>query len=680
MKTVLIRCLIFGFLLLQATLMNAQESAIGRKFTFSFPQSVDGSFPSTVSINLASADSTQRGNSTIRIPAINLVQSLEFDGSLIAWGQKLSGTDFMQLEEGKDDLVIFIEAELDVVVHTSSYYDAHPQNHGDAALILPDRILGTEYFVISHNEDSNIFGSEALIVATEDNTFIDIIPTADTREQQAGVKFTIELNRGERYQIQSRGDLTGTYIGLNPQLNTTCAPIAVFGGSVKTTVGNRTTTGHMYKQMFPLSAWGLSYSLLPFEDAPGEYLIKAVALENNTRVSVNGVNIPPAINSGEVFTLTLNDAVKLEADKPIQVAQFFMGFTDGAEKPAPFMTIPLANEHFSSRQNSFVPNFLVFDPDGKFKEYHTVIMQADEVSQFLHTLGSFTTNQTPFPPDPGFTYTTFDATATFSQITTTGDPGYLLNLQVVGRAQEVVNFGLKGNSGFIELDTLGFDIQTLADEAKALACTGEALTFSPTFYGREVANPKYDTFEWDFGDGNTAVGETGAHPYSEPGEYTIWLRASHSTNLCAEEEWVSQTINIVRASADGIVGPASVCPNIEGVPYEAVVPPGETLQYFWSASGGTIRTSNGPEVTVDWGDSNANAYLALVTQNELSCFSDTLRSMSNWSRVSPSATLPFVLPIAKPRCIRCQVPQARCIPGALRGAPSQQVRALMKLP
>lgn len=615
---------VFIFCLLLSTLsVFAQQSAVGKKFTFAYPQNQDGSYIPFVSINVTNPDLNQTGTAIVSIPATNYTTTLNFDGNLLAWGFGFPASAFMTLEEGKDDYVVQIDSDVELVVHAASYYDNHPEAHGDAALILPDEVLGTDYYVVSHNESPGEYVSEAVVVATKNNTFIDIVPTADTRMQSAGEKLTIQLDRGERYQIQSQGDLTGTYIGVNRSLNTECAPIAVFAGSVKTTVGPRTTAGHMYKQMYPLSAWGRTYSILPFGTGRNEYLLKIVALENDTRISANGQELAQTLNAGEFLELTLDEPTKIASENPIQIAQFFTGFATGNDKPDPFMILPLANEHFSSRQNNYIPNFVIFDPTFESEQFQTVIMRTDESGAFSHVTPGFRENLRTFPPDREFSYSSYFLNNVFGNLSTTGNQAYLLNHYVFGNAGSLVNHGFKGNTGFAELDTLGIEIDPLADAIGNVSCVDETLNFKAIFYGKDGVNPAYDTFEWDFGNGITAQGDSVFHTYTEPGDYQVFLRASHSTNLCSEEETTSIRLTVVDRGPDEIVGPASVCPNLEGVTYRVIGAPQE--RYDWVISGGIIREDNGEEILVDWGDTNDNALLTLVTENEYGCVSDTLR-------------------------------------------------------
>ena len=74
-----------------------------------------------------------------------------------------------------DDRGIFISTEDTVSVFAVNFKPIS----ADGSKILPIQSLGTEYMISSYTGVQN-FGSQFLIVATEDDTEIEIIPTALT--------------------------------------------------------------------------------------------------------------------------------------------------------------------------------------------------------------------------------------------------------------------------------------------------------------------------------------------------------------------------------------------------------------------------------------------------------------------------------------------------------------------
>ena len=105
----------------------------------------------------------------------------------------------------------------------------------DVAVIYPTESLGSEYYAMCYSPrytSNNESNSEFMIVATEDNTIVKITPSRNTDQgKTANAIFSISLNKGQTYQVQSsntdasgREDLTGSYVLANK-------PIAFFSGS-----------------------------------------------------------------------------------------------------------------------------------------------------------------------------------------------------------------------------------------------------------------------------------------------------------------------------------------------------------------------------------------------------------------------------------------------------------------
>jgi hypothetical protein len=108
----------------------------------------------------------------------------------------------------------------------------------DGAQVIPTQGLGTSYRAEAYRGlpgFADFYKSEALIVATQDGSEIQIVPSVNTSGgHAAGVPFIINLNAGETYQLQgalAALDLTGTSI-TGTANNGPCRPFAVFGGSM----------------------------------------------------------------------------------------------------------------------------------------------------------------------------------------------------------------------------------------------------------------------------------------------------------------------------------------------------------------------------------------------------------------------------------------------------------------
>nr|WP_276898391.1 PKD domain-containing protein [Pedobacter kyonggii] len=202
-------------------------------------------------------------------------------------------------------------------------------------LVLPTNTLGQEYYAFSYENRGNQQGfSQFTIVGTVDNTDVEITPKQNERYggRTANTTFIIKLNRGDVYQYQSVGDLTGSHI---KALN--CNPVAVFTGNTWAAFCNegnsRNPSGgdNLYQQVFPVSAWGRNFVTAPFYNTlhGNTDIMRIIVADDNTVLTVNGsttdANGTPLSNpyiKGSVVTFFSTSANVISGSKPIAVAQY----------------------------------------------------------------------------------------------------------------------------------------------------------------------------------------------------------------------------------------------------------------------------------------------------------------------------------------------------------------------
>ena len=118
----------------------------------------------------------------------------------------------------------------------------------DVSYVMPTESLSDDYIIQTPDQTNNrdIETSAFLIVATEDNTTIDITPACSTlRERPAGETFTITMDKGQCFQVRSNKnytesrDLSGSRVTARD-----CKKIAVFNGSVIIRFRLRFRTGY----------------------------------------------------------------------------------------------------------------------------------------------------------------------------------------------------------------------------------------------------------------------------------------------------------------------------------------------------------------------------------------------------------------------------------------------------
>jgi len=194
-------------------------------------------------------------------------------------------------------------------------------------MVLPTNTLGKEYYTFSHvTRANNGAYAEFTIIATADATDIEITPTQDEKDGKhvAGVSYTKTLNKGEIYQYQALGDLSGSHV----KAANGCKPIAVFSGNTwaafceQGSPINPNSGDNLYQQLFPVSAWGKKFVTAPFFNTTrgNTDILKIIVAQDATSITINGTTTVYA--KGVTFFNASSSGNVISADKPISVAQY----------------------------------------------------------------------------------------------------------------------------------------------------------------------------------------------------------------------------------------------------------------------------------------------------------------------------------------------------------------------
>jgi gliding motility-associated-like protein len=282
---------------------------------------------------------------TVDIPAIgwtrtyNIIANQVTSSDLIP---KTGGSDARVYAEGKSNKGIHITSTVPVIAYAHIYNGSI----SGASLLFPVNTLAREYYSINFTQNSNDNNSFSYcyVVATEDNTNIEIIPSVNTINNLAGDTIKVTLNKGEIYNVFGRKltpvqvggtvtnpvylykgeDLTGTRIRSVATATSTCKKIAVFSGSGKINIQcSPTVSGsadNYIQQAFPANAWGKKYLTAPTNRMPNNFYRVCVS-DPSAIVKRNGVTLSGLIkNFYYEYQSTTPDLI--EADKPVMVAQY----------------------------------------------------------------------------------------------------------------------------------------------------------------------------------------------------------------------------------------------------------------------------------------------------------------------------------------------------------------------
>ena len=283
-----------------------------------------GVTPATVTVRINGTSWAK----TYNVPA-NSVISSDFIPKFGAFDARLT-------DEGLSTRGISIESNAPI----TAYAHIYGNTNSGATMLLPVGTYGYEYYALTSKQNyaSNTY-SWVNVVAAYDSTVVEIIPSKPTLNgRPAGVPFTIQLRKGEVYQVLgaiisgSDGyDLTGTKVKSIANASGKCYPIAVFSGSSRTNIGcdNANPTGsgdNIIQQNFPYKAWGRRYLTAVTSSSLGAdrlhtNIFKVVVKDPTTVVTRNGVVLSNLIDN-LYYQFNSDSSDYILADKPIMVAQF----------------------------------------------------------------------------------------------------------------------------------------------------------------------------------------------------------------------------------------------------------------------------------------------------------------------------------------------------------------------
>jgi len=295
----------------------------GTDFWLMFPQDYDdcvscssGGYFQFVPQLLITSDVNNSG--TVTIPGLNFSANFNLTAGQ-GTSVQIPTTAAMSKVDQVENTGIHVTSQAEVTVVGFSYYTAS----SDGYLGLPTPVLGTNYMVMSWLDPygGGLNGSEFGIVAPYDGTTVTITPTANVNGRMAGQPYTVVLNQGRTYQLQTNalgGDLTGSTI-------TSDKPIAVFSGmqaGVVPALAGITycCANFVVEEMLSTDLWGENFLTVPISGhVKGDYF-RILAAQNGTNVSINGT--PVSLNQGEYYQTVLTEPSTINSNLPVMVAQF----------------------------------------------------------------------------------------------------------------------------------------------------------------------------------------------------------------------------------------------------------------------------------------------------------------------------------------------------------------------
>ena len=254
----------------------------------------------------------------------------------------------------------------------------------DVSYVMPVEGLADDYIIQTYDQSENgdTYTSAFLIVATEDNTIVQITPsTATMGGHAAGSTFEVTLNAGQTYQVRSnstyQSDLSGSRVTASDGKK-----IAVFNGNnlTRVPVTARNDADCIFEQAMPVRSWGKKFVVTSSLDRSEDY-VKITSAANGNEIRRNGTLIQ-TLNANESYTFRLSSSAKscyLESTQRCAVYLFNSSSETGANGAPSMVWIAPIEQRIEEI------TFSTFNYDHEFvnigKHYVNIIVESQDVGQ-----------------------------------------------------------------------------------------------------------------------------------------------------------------------------------------------------------------------------------------------------------------------------------------------------------
>lgn len=470
--------------------------------------------------------SDKNANVTVEIPAVGYKQQYTVPKNQVTVSYTLPKTgtqDCRIADAGLYNTGIHITSDVPVVAYAHIYNSSV----SGASLLFPTNTLGKDYYSVNYTQSSNQAYSNSFffVVATEDNTTVEITPSANNKNgKPAGIPFTVTLNQGQIYNVMgttsgNQGtDLTGSRIrSISSNGSGGCKKIAVFSGSGKISIGQSAggSSDNLFAQAFPSVAWGKRYLTAPTGSQPNNFF-RICVTDPTTVVKLNGVQLAPSSLINGFYYQFKNSNLSgtnppapnlIESDKPILVAQYcttqgYEGNPNTSPGGDPEMIYLSPVEQTLNQITLYSANLYKI-----LQSYINVIIRKQGVASFTLDGASMASSFQPHPQDANYSYAIMPVSSGSHALYS--DTGFNAIAYGFGSAE---SYGYNAGTNIRDFTQVASFKNPYGVVDSAATCVNTAFQFSVPF------NFQPGTISWDFSaapniNPNAASGPTTAPVY-----------------------------------------------------------------------------------------------------------------------------------------------------------------------
>ena len=417
----------------------------------------------------------------------------------------------------------------------------------DGGHLLPTETLADNYMI--ETIPPGIDGSIVMIVATEDNTVVDITPSVATSGGwAANSQQTITLNTGQTYQFSTSSE-SASFSGTRVQARD-CKRIAVFaGGKCAQAPAGCTYCDHVYDPMIPTIYWGNHFAVTGSLTRSKD-VVRVTALNDGTTVTKNGSTVATLAAGGTYnFELTSSEiSCYIATSGPAVCYLYLTGQSCGGGNGDPSMVYITPIE-----QNIRRITFGTYYNSGtsSLQQYVNIVTPTSNVGSVTLDGSSISGQFTALNGNANYSY----ARLNISHATHTlqCDSGLVAHVYGLG---EVTSYAYNVGSSAIDLSSAMYinHVSTAEIPENCTYCPNLDIDFEVEL------NYGYDNITWLFGDGSSGIGNPVSHAYAEPGNYQVTAIVERSSsNNCFGSTTDTLRGRVAIPPAEPIVMNVAIC-------------------------------------------------------------------------------------------------------------------------
>ena len=303
-------------------------------FWFAAPEVINAHGDRPIYLRVASLD--QSAVVTVSQPANNAFSAITVNLAANS-SQSIDLTSFIDIIEDKPaNQVLNFGILIRSTTKITAYYEVNSPINPEIFALKGRNALGTEFYTPFQNFTDNVQGYSSFeIVATEDNTTVQITPSKPIVGHVANVTYSVTLNKGQTYSATALSQaanqhLGGSHITSNKPIAVTVKDDSISGSNW---VGCKDLAGD---QIVPVNNIGSKYIVMKGFLTGGVEKVFILAVSDNTQIFINGNPTAIAtINRTETFSCDITQkSTYFETSKPVYF-QHMSGF--GCELGVPLL-------------------------------------------------------------------------------------------------------------------------------------------------------------------------------------------------------------------------------------------------------------------------------------------------------------------------------------------------------